>query len=353
MDALRLVAPDEKLRVIALACGALGVRLIQGLLDCPDVADIIAFMPVTNVKGYGNLTDQGVETELRQLVETSQIEFLDTVSVNSKEFLDVLDQLKPHVVLLGEWPEIIGPAVVGHEDLIIVNSHGSLLPEFRGANPYLATIFYGAKETGYTFHLVDTGIDTGDILFQEALEVEEGETALNLYVRSAERMGQTIGKLFSDLVAGTLVPQQQKGKGSYVPAVRPEWGWIQWQLDPFILGRRIRAIFGYVPLRTTINECVVGFKNGYLIPSRSQPSPAAQSQAAPNNAEVIEAGVVVANKSPDFVMTTLDPDWYVELTDAFVFGMTSPQSDEFIRSVQPGDQCESVAFDHVIKAESE
>jgi phosphoribosylglycinamide formyltransferase-1 len=65
----------------------------------------------------------------------------------------------------------------------ILNIHPSLLPSFPGVAAWEQAVRAGAKETGVTVHVVDSGMDTGPVVFQEALKLEAGETADELHAR--------------------------------------------------------------------------------------------------------------------------------------------------------------------------
>ena len=65
----------------------------------------------------------------------------------------------------------------------VVNTHAAYLPEFPGASPIADALEAGAKETGATVHLVDSGVDSGPILAQERVPIEPGDTVETLWPR--------------------------------------------------------------------------------------------------------------------------------------------------------------------------
>jgi phosphoribosylglycinamide formyltransferase-1 len=68
----------------------------------------------------------------------------------------------------------------------IINIHPSLLPAFSGANAIEQALEYGVKYTGVTIHFVDEGMDTGSIIVQEALDINENDTVEILHKRLQE-----------------------------------------------------------------------------------------------------------------------------------------------------------------------
>lgn len=79
------------------------------------------------------------------------------------------------------WDLVLGATFFKQFTGAVMNVHPSLLPAFPGENAWVQAIEYGAKVTGATVHfVVDAGIDTGPIISQEAVSIEEGETADSL-----------------------------------------------------------------------------------------------------------------------------------------------------------------------------
>jgi phosphoribosylglycinamide formyltransferase-1 len=88
----------------------------------------------------------------------------------------------------------------------IINSHPSLLPLFPGAHAVRDALAAGASKTGTTVHWVDAGVDTGEVIAQEALEITPGESEESLHerIKILERslIVATIGSLLSKKVNG-------------------------------------------------------------------------------------------------------------------------------------------------------
>lgn len=94
---------------------------------------------------------------------------------------------EPDLVLSAGFMKILGPAVLaGHR---VVNTHPALLPAFPGAHAVRDALAHGVRVTGCTLHVVDAGVDTGPIVDQRAVPVEDGDTEASLHerIKVAER----------------------------------------------------------------------------------------------------------------------------------------------------------------------
>ncbi len=79
--------------------------------------------------------------------------------------------------------KILGNEFLSRFEGRVVNTHPALLPAFPGAHAVSDAIDYGVRITGCTVHLVDSGVDTGPILAQQAVAVHEDDTAETLHER--------------------------------------------------------------------------------------------------------------------------------------------------------------------------
>ncbi|ROS79035.1 phosphoribosylglycinamide formyltransferase [Cellulomonas sp. PhB143] len=106
---------------------------------------------------------------------------------------------RPDLVVLAGFMRILSPTVVDRWAGRIVNTHPALLPSFPGAHGVRDALAHGVRVTGCTVHVVDTGVDTGPILAQAAVAVEDGddETALHERIKVAERslLVETVGRV--------------------------------------------------------------------------------------------------------------------------------------------------------------
>jgi len=122
--------------------------------------------------------EQGFDTVIIDAKEKSREEF-DSLLINELEKYDV-----DLIVLVG-YMRLFSPLFVQKYDRKIINIHPSLLPKYPGMemDVYKAVLDAGEKETGMTIHFVDEGMDTGEIILQKSVEIEEGDTVDSLKVK--------------------------------------------------------------------------------------------------------------------------------------------------------------------------
>jgi phosphoribosylglycinamide formyltransferase-1 len=107
---------------------------------------------------------------------------IDRVEYDRK-LLATLEPFDPALICLAGYMRVLGPEFVGAYRRRILNIHPALLPSFPGLHAQRQALEYGVRITGCTVHLVDEGVDTGPILIQRAVEVQDGDTEESLSAR--------------------------------------------------------------------------------------------------------------------------------------------------------------------------
>lgn len=101
--------------------------------------------------------------------------------------MSYLDELKVDLILLAGFMRVLSENIVKRYRNRIMNIHPALLPSFPGESAQRQAFEYGVKISGCTVHFVDEGVDTGPIIFQEAVPVLDGDDADSLAARILER----------------------------------------------------------------------------------------------------------------------------------------------------------------------
>lgn len=109
------------------------------------------------------------------------VEIIDHKNFKSREEFDteIIKTLEPYkldLIILAGYMRILSPVFVRTYKSKIINIHPALLPSFPGINSAKQALDYGVKYTGVTVHFVDEGVDTGPIILQSIVEIEDKDT---------------------------------------------------------------------------------------------------------------------------------------------------------------------------------
>jgi methionyl-tRNA formyltransferase len=165
---------------------------------------------------------------------------LSPASPYQPEFVEQMRALSPDLFLAAGYGLILKPPILAVSNLLAANFHASLLPHYRGKHPVFWTLRGGERWAGLTVHVMDPGIDTGDIIYQVKVRTRRDDTVTTLYERIMDRSLGLIGRLVADAERGTIPRRPQAaGEGFYFSSTseedfRLDWAWPMERIRRYI-----------------------------------------------------------------------------------------------------------------------
>lgn len=158
---------------------------------------------------------------------------------NNQEVLDILDKLAPDVIAVVAYGKILPKEVLDIPKYGCINVHGSLLPKYRGAAPMQWALINGEKETGITTMFMDVGMDTGDMLLKEEIEIKDDYNLETIHDKLMVIGAKLLVKTIDGVVSGTITRIPQPKDGTYAPMITRDMTKIDFN-------RSAREIFNFV-----------------------------------------------------------------------------------------------------------
>lgn len=153
-----------------------------------------------------------------------------------------LRALKIDLLLVSGFAIILKKPLLELPRIGCINMHSSLLPRHRGPNPFSAAIVQGDSHSGVTFHVVEEGIDTGDILDQTSFEIEPRDEMMTLYKKACDIAGQRVCEVIEYIEQHGLVgTPQDPALATYDPKLTDADAWIDWTRSAIEIDRMIRG----------------------------------------------------------------------------------------------------------------
>ncbi len=153
---------------IFFGSGPVAARSLQLLLDWHPVGIVVTKRTPPHHK------------EKAPVESVAQLHQLPILYADSKKELDALDLPVADYGIVIDYGVIIGTHTIGHFPLGIINSHFSILPQWRGADPITYALLSGQSKTGVSIMRIDEGLDTGPLLTTSELDITETDTNQSL-----------------------------------------------------------------------------------------------------------------------------------------------------------------------------
>lgn len=233
---------DGRVRTMFFGSGAFAVPILDALIDAPEVEVVAAVSaPDRPVGRHQELTPVPAAARAREL----GLRLVQPERLRAPEAISEVAALDARLGVLGDYGQIVPPAVLelfGHG---ILNVHPSLLPRHRGASPIQATILAGDRETGVSLIRMDAGLDTGPLVGVERWPLNGDETAPGLEARAAAAGAALVASTLGPWLRGEIraAPQDEAGATLTRP-LRREDGRLDPTRPAATLERQVRA---YIP----------------------------------------------------------------------------------------------------------
>jgi len=171
------------------------------------------------------------------------IPVLQPESINTPESIKKLQSLRPDVVMVGAYGQILSADVINVPTKGTYNLHASLLPRHRGAAPIQYAIWKGDKKTGVTIFRIEPKLDAGPMIVKHETEILPDETSGLLHDRlaviGAEAVIEAVHLIDTDQAVPLLQDDSLVTKS---PKISKAQGEINWELSPHEIDCHIRAM---------------------------------------------------------------------------------------------------------------
>lgn len=225
------------MRVIFMGTPDFAVETLRKLIEVHEVVGV--FTQPDKPKGRGKkLTPPPV----KEVAEGYSIPVFQPVKVREPEWVEKIHSLNPDVIVVVAYGQILSQSILDIPRYGCINVHASLLPKYRGAAPINWAIVHGETESGVTTMQMDAGLDTGDMLLKESVEITGDMTAQLLHDRlSAVGAGLLIETLRL-AEKNALEPEKQNNdQSSYAPMMSKKVSLIDWTESARQISNKVRG----------------------------------------------------------------------------------------------------------------
>jgi methionyl-tRNA formyltransferase len=175
--------------------------------------------------------------------------------VREPEFVETLRGLRPDIIVVAAFGQIIPKEILDMPTFGCVNIHASLLPKYRGAAPIQQAVIDGEKESGVTIMRMGTGLDTGDMIAKVVVPLAEEETGGSLFDKLAEAGADLLVKTLPDIFEGRAVYEKQPEESPtpYAGMITKEMGRMDFSKSAAELERLVRGLNPWPSAFTFLN----------------------------------------------------------------------------------------------------
>jgi len=262
-------------------------------------------------------------TPVKEFAIKEGLEVLTPISLKEPSFIQHLKELNPDLFIVVAF-RILPKEVYSIPEKGSFNLHGSLLPKYRGAAPIQWAIINGERETGVTTFYLEDKVDTGNIIIQEKLEINDDDDFELLHDKMMQLGADVILKTLDLIETGKVVLKKQKDSDATpAPKITKDICRINWNKTTLEIYNLIRGLSPY-PAAFFINNDNIFKIFKTKIPEKEK-LPVIKSQISDNS---FIANIFIQTKNEIYVRTS---DGILQILELQPEGRKRMTAEEFLR----------------------
>jgi methionyl-tRNA formyltransferase len=231
------------MRIVFMGATELGYQCCERLFDLGEqVVGILSIEKKFPISYASNGVTNVLFRSFADLAEEHGVPLVHVTGMSDPELLETLESWRPEFALAVGWYYMVPRAIRELLPKGAAGIHGSMLPKYRGGAPLVWAMINGERATGETLFYYDEGVDTGDIIAQERIEIGEEDTIQDVLEKVTRASLALVEEYVPQVRAGTAprVPQDHSVATEY-PQRSPKDGLIDWSMSAPAIRNFVRA----------------------------------------------------------------------------------------------------------------
>ena len=243
------------MRVVFMGTPEFAVPTLKVLLEDENIEVVGVFTQPDKPKGRGKKLAM---PPVKELALENNLEVFQPEKIKTSDSVALLKELNPELIIVVAFGQILSKEILDIPKYGCINVHASILPAYRGAAPINWAIIKGEKTSGVTTMFMDIGLDTGDMIYKEYVEISEEDNSSTLHDKLSSAGYTVLKKTIDNLKKGDLPREKQiEEESSYAPIMDKSLGKVNWKNSAEDIYNLVRGVIPWPGAHTTINDDVM------------------------------------------------------------------------------------------------
>lgn len=237
------------MNIVFMGTPDFAVPCLKALVESKHVVQAVFTQP-DKPRGRGN---KFIPTPVKKYALECDIPVYQPISLrkgdDAEKSLEVLKELNPDLIVVVAYGQILPSSILDLPKYRCINIHASLLPKYRGAGPIQRCILDGENITGVTSMYMETGLDTGDMLIKEEIQIGENMIADELHDALSEMGARVLLKTIQAIEDNALTrTPQDDSLSTYAKMITKDMSHLDFSKSAQYIHNTIRGITGFTTL---------------------------------------------------------------------------------------------------------
>ena len=226
------------MKIVFMGTPDFAVKALESLNEKYDVKAV--FTQPDRPKGRGKKL---AFSPVKELAVEKGIEVFQPIKLkDEKDMIEKIKSIEPDFMIVVAFGQILTKEILDIPKYGCINLHGSLLPMYRGAAPIQWAIIRGEKVSGNTTMLMNEGLDTGDILLKDEVEISEEMTSGQLFDILKDRGSKLLIDTIEGVAKNEIIPKKQPDETFYAKMLNKDIAKINWNDSAKNINNLIRGL---------------------------------------------------------------------------------------------------------------
>ena len=299
---------SSKIKIYFFASPAIAINSLEYLLNCEDIEVLGVVSQPDKPQGRGNKI---TPTKIKIFALEHNVPVFTPQKIRQdSDLLDLLRKNEPDFFITFAFGQILSQEVLDIPKFGTINLHASLLPEYRGANPIARAIADGRTKTGITTMLTSLGVDEGDILLTEEIDIDNDMTTSSLGETIAQKSPELLYKTIKGIFSNEITPKKQNHeKATFAAKFSKEDMLLNFENSAKDIHNLVRALDGNAKIIVN-NKTIKVIKTDFSEEKISEPIGKVM--------KIEKTGVEISTGKGSLILKTVKPEGKNEM-DAFAW----------------------------------
>lgn len=272
------------------------------------------------------------QTQVAELAKSTHIEVIKPKNLKKTAIIDKISEIKPNYLVVADYGKIIPGSLLSIPKILPLGIHPSLLPLYRGPAPIERTLINGDKISGVTIFKLDKGVDTGPIVLQKQIKIDESDNYFTLSRKFAHLGAEALIESLYQIKNNQIqLKTQNEKKATFAPKLSKRDGKINWNNSAEEIKNLIRATLDWPTAYTHYQNKILKITEAANLDSEKQTE-------SGRIIKIDKTGIYVTTGSGILKIKKLKPEGKKEMPSwSFVCGHKIKEGDKLL-SARGGKQ---------------
>jgi len=228
------------MNIVFMGTPNIAKECLQGIVEKTEHNIIAVFTQPDKQNGRGKKI---VFSDVKNYALGKGIDIYQPKRVREDEYVDILNKLKPDLIVVVAYGQILPKSIINIAEYGCINVHGSILPKYRGASPIQTARMNGECETGVSIMYIDEGLDTGDVILTSTLPILSDDTSATLFSKMSVLGAKTLIDAICMIESNTVKRvKQDDSKATHTKILTKELGLLNFKKSAITLHNLIMGL---------------------------------------------------------------------------------------------------------------